>query len=65
MEPRTKLGTILLLHQFCMTLLSERGESHKRNETKSCTKLRTRILCVEPLGFNTTSEMCILATVIV
>ena len=29
MEPRLKLGTRLLLHQFCMALLSERGESNK------------------------------------
>ena len=31
MKPHTKLGTRLLLHQFCMTLLSERGESNKTN----------------------------------
>ena len=34
MEPLTKLRRRLLLHQFCMTLLSERGESNKTNENK-------------------------------
>ena len=31
MEPLTKLHKRLLLHQFCLTLLSEGGESNKNN----------------------------------
>ena len=34
MEPRTKLRTRLLLHQFCMTLLLEKDESNKTNANK-------------------------------
>ena len=33
-EPRPKLRKRLILHQFCMTLLSERGESNKTNANK-------------------------------
>ena len=33
-EPCTKLRMRLLLYQFCMTLLSERGESNKTNANK-------------------------------
>ena len=33
-ELRMKLRTRLLLHQFCLTLLSERGESNKTNAKK-------------------------------
>ena len=33
-EPRMKLRMRLLLHQFCLTLLSERGESNKTNANK-------------------------------
>ena len=35
MEPRTKLRTRHLLHQFCMTFLSERDASNKTNAKKS------------------------------
>ena len=39
-----KRHTRLLLHQFCLTLLSEREESQtKLMQTKSSTKLRTRL----------------------
>ena len=31
MEPRTKLRKRLILHQFCLTLLSDLGESNKTN----------------------------------
>ena len=33
-EPRTKLPMWLHFHQFCLTLLSERGESYKTNANK-------------------------------
>ena len=39
-----KLRMRLLLHQFCMTLLSERGESNKTNANKVSYKASYEVL---------------------
>ena len=48
-----KLPTILLLHPFCKTLLSERGESNKTNANKVLYKApltrKTRLKTVDAI----------------
>ena len=47
-----KLYMTLLLHQFCMTLLSERGESNKTNAKK----VSNEVLYEAPLARKTRLE---------